>query len=445
MRARLGAWAIFTGCLIYAPTSVLAIDTYLKGSVEVEGQYFFEAGSEQDQKQENASLSGQLAFDLFSDDGVHHLAFEPFGRVDWRDSDRSHFDLRQAKYQLAIDGFDLIIGVDKVYWGVMEAVHLVDVINQTDTVESMDGEEKLGQPMVRLSYESGWGTFTAFALPYFRERTFAGTGGRPRPDFRIDDSRTTYESGREKEHFDWAIRYQAYLGDFEIGLAHFQGTAREPEFTPLIYRNGEEFTSLACPPSTSGQGIDVVATVNDCLLLVGQTLGLPLGEIGDIRVELAPHYSLMEQTSIDVQAVLGSWLVKAEALSRYQQSDRFMQATAGVEYSFYGIFNTGADLGVIAEYVWDERGKAGLNSFQNDIFVGGRWALNNVSSTAILAGGAVDLETGAALLSLEAEQRLGGAFKVSVEARGFIDIPDDDPLFMISDDSFAQLRLAWYF
>ncbi|MDD7885073.1 hypothetical protein [Flavivirga sp. 57AJ16] len=35
-----------------------------------------------------------------------------------------------------------------------ESNHLVDIINQTDAVETFDGEEKLGQPMVQLS----WGT-----------------------------------------------------------------------------------------------------------------------------------------------------------------------------------------------------------------------------------------------------------------------------------------------
>jgi len=32
------------------------------------------------------------------------------------------------------DDWELTTGVSKVYWGVMEAVHLVDIINQTDFV-----------------------------------------------------------------------------------------------------------------------------------------------------------------------------------------------------------------------------------------------------------------------------------------------------------------------
>lgn len=435
--------AALTLQILLAGSPAFAADTYLKGTLETEAQYFVEPGSQAGQQQTNASLSGQMAFDLFSDDGVHHFAIEPFARLDWRDARRTHFDLRQAKYQFAANGFDLTIGLDKIYWGVMEAVHLVDVINQTDAVEAADGEDKLGQPMARLSYESAWGTLTGFALPYFRERRFAGTSGRPRLDFKVDESRTTYESAREEAHFDWAVRYQAYLGDFEIGLSHFQGTARDPAFTPIIYRNGEEFNGLNCPPT--GTTTDLGAIVNDCLLILAQTLNLPLAEIGQIDIELAPHYLLMEQTSIDAQATLGSWLLKLEALSRYQQSERFAQITTGFEYSVYGIFETDSDLGMIAEYVWDERGTAGFNPFQNDLFVGGRWAFNDVSSTTVLAGGSVDLESGAVLGSIEAERRIGNSFKLALEARFFLNVPDDDPLATISDDGYAQLRVAWFF
>lgn len=445
MHVRYWRGTILACGVFFCSFPAFSFDAHVRGSVEPELWYFFESSSEQNQKQVSASLAAQVAIDLFSDSGVHHFAIEPFGRIDWRDRNRSHFDLRQAKYQMAKGGFDLIVGIDKVYWGVMEAVHLVDVINQTDAVESSDGEEKLGQPMVRLSYESKWGTVSAFALPFFRERAFPGEGGRLRPDFNIDESRATFESDKGKRHIDWAVRYQVYLDDIEIGVSHFQGTAREPIFTPVIYRNGQEFTSLSCPPTSFRLGLNLAKVVDDCRILVGQLLGLPLGDIGDIHVELAPHYPLMKQTSIDFNAVLGSWLLKAEALNRFQRSDRYIQATFGFEYSFYGIFSGQSDLGLIVEYVWDERGVEGRSPFQNDLFVGARWALNDVSSTSVLAGSVIDLGSGAMLVTFEAERRLGSAFKVSAELRSFVNIPDSDPIATLSDDSFVQVRLSWYF
>jgi hypothetical protein len=50
----------------------------------------------------------------------------------------------------------------------------VDIINQTDLVENIDGEDKLGQPMVHFSYFGDWGVVDFFLLPYLRERTYPG-------------------------------------------------------------------------------------------------------------------------------------------------------------------------------------------------------------------------------------------------------------------------------
>ena len=431
--------------LSFLTIPAMAAEFHFRGSLEPELQGFFEDANDEDRKKVNASLSGQFVFDVFSDDGRHHFAIEPFGRVDWRDDERTHADLRQAKYELVLGRLELMVGLDKVYWGVTEAVHLVDVINQTDAVDGADGEDKLGQPMIRASYESGWGTLTLYGMPLFRERTFPGRHGRPRIDFVIDPDRTRYEHADENEHFDWAMRYFHYIGPFEIGLSYFDGTAREPVMEPIIFRNGEEFTGLACPPTAEGL-LNSAAVANDCLLILSEGTGLPLGgEVGEIDVKLAPFYPLMRQASIDLQAVFGSWLFKLEALQRKQLDDDYVLATGGVEYSLYGLFDSEVDLGMIAEYVWDERGSDALNPFQNDLFLGARWGLNDVASTAILMGGAVDLGNGATILSMEAERRIGDDIKISLEARGFASVPDDDPLAFLEDEGFAQMRIAYFF
>ena len=69
---------------------------------------------------------------------------------------------------------ELLVGINKVFWGVTESVHLVDIVNQTDLVEDLDQEDKLGQPMVNLALQHDWGLLNIYLLPYFRERTFPG-------------------------------------------------------------------------------------------------------------------------------------------------------------------------------------------------------------------------------------------------------------------------------
>ena len=83
------------------------------------------------------------------------------------DDQRTHADLREAYWAWQDDEYELIVGVDKVFWGVAESRHLVDIINQTDLVEDLDEEDKLGQPMVNVSVQRDWGRLGFYLLPYF--------------------------------------------------------------------------------------------------------------------------------------------------------------------------------------------------------------------------------------------------------------------------------------
>ena len=67
-----------------------------------------------------------------------------------------NFDIRELNYLLFGETWEVRLGVDKVFWGTTEFVHLVDIVNQTDLVEDVDGEDKLGQPTVNLSVPSDW-------------------------------------------------------------------------------------------------------------------------------------------------------------------------------------------------------------------------------------------------------------------------------------------------
>ena len=65
-----------------------------------------------------------------------------------------------------------------------ESVHLVNVINQADVLEEIDGSAKLGQPMANLSWIQDWGVLDFYVMPYFREASFPGVKSRLRPPLR---------------------------------------------------------------------------------------------------------------------------------------------------------------------------------------------------------------------------------------------------------------------
>lgn len=366
--------------------------------VGVELRYFPEAGQDgQDTFQ--LSVRGELEYEHMLDEGSFDVLL--FGRADKEDSERSHVDIREASWTHVADDWELKAGISKVFWGVTESRHLVDVINQTDLVENIDGEDKLGQPMAKLSFERDWGTLDLFWLPYFRERTFAGDEGRLVPPFPVEQDRAEYESGAEEWRSDVALRYSHYVGDLEFALGHFSGTARDPE------------------------------------LRVDVSSGSP---------KLIPYYSVIDQTSVELQYIYEEWLLKFEGITASGvEGGRYSAAVAGFEFTQYGIFESAADLGWIAEYLFDDRKSNAPHSFERDIFLGWRYAFNDEDSSEILLGAIYDPKTNEKLYSFEANQRLTNDLKVFFEVRAFEGASASDKSWFLRDEDHVQFELVKYF
>jgi hypothetical protein len=381
-------------------SAAIAADFEFSGYVEPELQLFPNRGNVAGQQRWNASIAAELTFEASWDNSDQYIIFTPFGRLDAQDGNRSHVDIRELKYAHVVGDWEFRIGFDKVFWGVTEVAHLVDIINQTDSIESIDGDEKLGQPMLAVSTAQPFGYIDFYLLPYFRERTFPSMSGRPAFDIPVDETLTTYESSSQRRHLDVAVRYSNTFEDWDVGLAYFQGTGRDPILRPVI--NGGNLV-------------------------------------------LAPHYAQIRQTSIDVQATKGAWLYKFEGFWRREMKEERLQATGGIEYTLYQIFESASDVGIVAEYIWDDRGANPSNAFANDAVLGLRWTPNDEASTAVLAATTVDMDTQAMGFSLEAERRFGNDYFATLEARFFENVPRSDPLYSFSNDDFIQLRFARYF
>ncbi|MFQ5899159.1 MAG: outer membrane protein [Candidatus Methylomirabilia bacterium] len=353
-----------------------------------------------------ASIAGEVDYARDWGSGMR-VTVKPFFRYDGADEERTHFDLREAVWLITRDDWELRLGVDKVFWGVTESVHLVDIVNQTDLVENPDGEEKLGQPMVYLSLPREWGTVDLFALPYFRERTFPGPAGRLRRALVVETDRARFESGSEGHHLDVAARYSHTIGELDFGLSYFRGTSRDPRFLP---------------------GAD--------------ESGTPI---------LLPFYEQIDQVSLDAQITTGAWLLKAEGLYRAGQQDRlgredaYFASVAGFEYTFFGIGGSKMDLGVLGEHLFDDRGDQALTPLESDVFLGLRLAVNDVDDTQLLAGLIQDLDSPARNFFLEASRRLGGNWSADIEARFLTGARPGDLLFDQRRDDLIQLELSYHF
>ena len=370
----------------------------ITGFVGVDTRTFWQEAAFDDQASRvDASLLLQPEFYWNNDD--QRVSIVGFARADLQDSERSHADLRQAYWAIERSSWDLVLGLDKVFWGVTESRHLVDVINQTDLVEDIDGEAKLGQPMLNLNIQRDYGRFGLFVLPYFRERTFPGAAGRLRTPLPVDTDNPEYESTNKEQHVDYAFRYSHYLGDLDIGIHWFDGTSRESRF-------------------------QVSADGN----------------------RLIPIYDLMTQTGIDLQYTRDAWLWKLEAISRDTRVDSFAAVAAGFEYTLYGVRESAIDVGLLFEYLYDGRDAASPPTpFDDDVFIGTRIALNDAEDTSLLAGIAVDLDNQETFLNIEAERRFGDSIVAEFRLRAFANAATDGALLPFAQDDYAELRLSWYY
>lgn len=387
-------WTLLLAACLAAPAAGME----LTGHIGVETRFFFyEATQPGAPDHATASVSAELEA-AHAWDGGGAFVFTPFGRWDPNDSTRTHGDIRKLKWEQSVGPASLRIGLDKVFWGVVESYHLVDIINQTDILESQDYEEKFGQPMVNLAYAMGDHTVELFWLPYFRQRLFPGKNGRFQAPLPVDTDLSTFEASREEAQSDGAIRWFSVFGDLDLGLAYFIGTQREPE----------------------------------------------LRLVPDRKV-LAPHYPRIQQVSLDAQWTLESWLLKLEYLHRYDNGDPYHAWVPGVEYTFYGLFGSAADLGVMGEYLYDDRGKEAHSTFDNDLFVGVRLVLNNTGDFTCVAGPVVDLDTRASVFRLEMDGRVFENWRLCVNTYLYANHRPGEAFFALAEDDFLEVLLKRYF
>lgn len=373
----------------------------LSGNISLEGRLFFDDPAYPGQtKNGGFSVGFQPEYKHKWGDGKQQFTFSPFLRLDSEDNERTHADIRRLDYFKSQGDWEFQIGIDKKFWGVTESQHLIDIINQTDGVEGLAGEQKLGQPMIRATRLTETGSVDLFVLPYFRERTFAGDSGRFRLPLIVDVDSATFESSREEKHVDYALRWSGSNDKIDWGLSYFDGTSRDPDLLPGL-KNGADV--------------------------------------------LIPHYAQIRQIGVNLQYTGEATIWKFEGLHRRRDDGgHYNAAVGGFEHSLPA-FESGAELGLLAEYHYDSRGNVVNAPFQNDLFVGGRLALNDENSTELLAGAIVDLDDGSTSLRLEGSRRLGDSLKLNAEAQVLAGVDTNNPLNAFAQDDYIKLELQKFF
>lgn len=393
--------ALILTILIAGTLPVSGLSQQLTGSITTEARVFLNSPLSPVQKRDNISIAFKPEYFQEWSNGYQRIVFAPYFRFDQGDKERTHFDIREMYWEFIAQTWELRVGINTVFWGVTEAQHLVDIINQTDLVENLDGEDKLGQPMINFTLIRNWGTLDLFILPGFRKRSFPGERGRLRFPIQIATNETEYVSGSKDKRIDFAVHWSGSFDNFDLNLSHFYGTNREPFLLESFDQDGSPY--------------------------------------------MIPQYDIINQTGLEFQYFKNNWLWKLEAITRNGRLDNHFAFDGGFEYTINNIMNKGADVGLIAEYLYDNRGGNGPAVFEDDIFIGARLALNDVQSTDLLAGFIIDRDSGSRLFQIEASRRIRENWKINIETRGFTGINPSDRLYGLRKDGYLQIELSRYF
>ena len=286
--------------------------------------------------------------------------------------------------------------------------------------------------MAHLTFSGDWGTAELFALPWHRERTYPGRHGRLRPGLVVDHDLVEYESGAEERHLDVAARYSHSFGPLDLGLSFFDGTSREPALRPVLRPVLDPTGEPVRNPDT------------------GEPILVP-------EASLAPYYAQIRQFGLDAQLTAESLLLKLEAIHRtgalnlssrqrpFGEEEDYAAFVIGGEYTFYSVFESAIDLSLLGEWHYDDRGRSSTRPFQNDVFLAGRLALNDVEGTEIIASVIADTDYVSRTLGVEFNRRLSDEWSLRLEATAMLEVDEADPIRTTWRDSFIAVELTYNF
>ncbi|MCW7536890.1 hypothetical protein OOT46_03355 [Aquabacterium sp. A7-Y] len=299
------------------------------------------------------------------------LRFMLEGRRRLSGFDADAADLRELLLEWRGPAATVRAGMGNVFWGVTESRHLVDVVNQLDTRFDLSGHVKLGQPMAAASLPVGPATLDAYLLPCHRRRPLPW-GSQGAHDRQADGAWVELDcDGRVGK----AVRLSLVADALDLGLGYFDGIAREPA-------------------AAAG----------------GRT------------------YPEVRRWSLDGQLTLGSWLLKLEALGESRPGPHRRAAVAGFEYTLANLA-AWADIGLLYEHLEE----SDCPAFTCGDMAGIRIGLNDEQDTQALFTALRDSESGRTGYLLQAERRLGSAWKLKLDAR------------RQRSASFLSLRLQYFF
>lgn len=399
------------------------------------------------------NLGVQLNADLDVGPGSATLQYRGFFD---KENGRHFNNLQKAYYLTNIGSGDLLIGFNIEDWSVSESSSLVNVLNAQNEAESVSSGDLIGTPMINANFNTGFGSLSAYITFGEVYDNFGDGNSRGRSPLFTQEDRAFYEADDKPDFaLRWANNYTLGNGALDLSASVYNGTSRDAVGLPGCVNSVGTITEAVCSginnaivsayengvgPSGDDAGtgfFDLIDTIDPAILTAVSAIP---------GFGFVPYYQEIRQIGATAVYSQGNSQLRFEGIYRETSQGDFFAAIVGGEHTFNQFAGGEGDLTFALEYHYDDSDiRQPTNVFENDVFLGANYSMNDVKDTRLQAGVFYDLDTSAKLFNFGLSTRVTDSMRaelngVSVEADGF-----NDPLGFIANDNFLELKITSFF
>ncbi len=381
--------------LLLAPLIMIASAWEYKGNIGIEAQYLKHDIAN---KRDNAlALRVEAEVKKELGDGVFVMRMKRI--MDKDDHERRYMDFLDLYYQHNFENADILIGRSTRFWGALEFYNLTDVFNTKDFLDDpFDYDSKLGAWNVAYTHYLDSGELSLIV--------------------KVHEERQKVQDSKSVNNF-FPLPYQDKL------------QTQKDENRPTIYLKY----------SGSGEEVQV-------------DYGVVYQNGYDAKRYISVTNGMLEQNAFIVNKFMayatyihGDTIYKTEATYALSDEDKvsdYAEIGVGLEHTLYGFWEK-RDLGLLVEYYRYEPSEdtkvdiAGF--FADDLTLGFRLSMNDLSSSEVLGGFDIDLDTQEKIYFVEYETRVLEKYKLKTSYTHLA--PKKESLFQELDK--VKLEFGYYF
>ncbi len=341
-------------------------------------------------------------------------------------NERTYLRLDELYLTYELEDDQLILGKNVRFWGALEVRNITNSFNNDELRDDPFNSDKIGSWNATFTHYTDSGEFSAIVK--------------------------FYEESRDMSAYPYVYYYFPATVDVAPNV-----------YLPLVYDRDLQTEESTFRPSiyiTYSASTDTEYPLDFAIIFENgydsQRYYTTTPSADTTFVETNENAYLVNKLSTFNTLVVGSTLLKLEAVLtdviKDEEISDYLHVGLGIEHTlsqFYG----NADLGLITEYYYyntfDDSKRSDLELFelfQNDLFLGLRYSLNEGNDASIIGGAIIDMDYNEQVYYAEYETRLAETFKLSFDYRFIQPSKNYKTAFnLMGRHQRVSLNLGYYF